>query len=292
MNHEGAFDTLKARYGIAAIIIAWYWQPGNQWFTAVLPISEWYWPGLIFQYYAHGTIALFLVAAVLVSRLQVSHLLGRSLVRSDLPLILLIFVLTFCASSAITTVIFVPVSYLLPDFVSWWLTWAYQPIVYFTADGVFATGANILGFISLVILAPVLEEFLFRGYLLHRWSKKWGLWTGVLLSSALFGALHPHTLAAAVTGLGLAVLYLKTRTLWAPILAHSFFNSIIWLWDFCGLLSEGLNYYTYTVDQFRADWWFGALAFVVLVLLIDRILKQNKPLGPFALPPIKSMANQ
>ena len=147
--------------------------------------------------------------------------------RQDFWPILFIVTLTFCASSAINTITFVPMSYLFPDFVTWWLAWVYQPVIYLTADGAFPVGANVLSFFSLVVLGPALEECIFRGYLLHRWSKKWGLWTGVLLSSVAFGAIHPDTIAAAVTGLGLAMLYLKTQTLWAPIVAHSIYNFVV-----------------------------------------------------------------
>jgi membrane protease YdiL (CAAX protease family) len=284
MSYGEAFQILKARYCIAAIIIAWYWQPGSQVFAVTLASSEWYWPDLVFHYYAHGTMALFLILAVLVTRLEVSGLIGRRLVRQDFRPILFIVILTYCASSAIVTFTFVPMSYLFPDFVTWWLTWFFQPVVYLTADGALPTGANIISFFSLVVLAPVLEECIFRGYLLHRWSMKWGLWTGVLLSSAAFGTVHPDTLAAAVTGLGFAVLYLKTQTLWAPIIAHSIFNFVSWLWDFYGVTSKGADYYTYTIDQLRGDWWYGAIALFIVVLLIDRILRRNTPLGPFILP--------
>ena len=182
MSHVDAFQTLKARYCLAAILIAWYWQPGSQTLAGILSGSEWYWSYVAFQYYAHGVIALFLIVAASISGLEVSRVTGRYLQRRDLPLILLIVTLTFCASMAINTIAFVPISYLFPDFVAWWLVWCYQPVVYLTANGTLPMGANVLGFISIVVLGPVLEEFLFRGYLLHRWSKKWGLWTGVLFS--------------------------------------------------------------------------------------------------------------
>lgn len=284
MSYGDPFETLKARYCAVAIVIAWYWQPGNQALTELLSVSEWYWIDLVYHYYAHGTTALFIIVAAMVGRLSAGHLLGHPLTGRHLPLIVLVAVLTYCASLTIVDVIFIPASYLLPDFVTWWLAWLFQPVVYLAADGTFPIGANILSFISLVVLAPVLEEFLFRGYLLHRWSRKWGLWPGVLLSSAAFGAVHPDTLAVAATGLGLALLYLKTQTLWAPIVSHSILNFSVWLWDYCGVLSEGNDYYAYTIEQLREDWWYGAIALLILVLLIDQILRRNEPLGPFVLP--------
>ena len=43
-----------------------------------------------------------------------------------------------------------------------------------------------------LVSAPIVEELVFRGILLQRWSVKWGLRTGVIASSVLFGLLHPH----------------------------------------------------------------------------------------------------
>lgn len=284
MRHDEIFQILKARYCFVAILIAWYWQPGSHRLAAALVGSEWYWQDLVFHYYAHAALTFFLLLAGLVTRFEVSGFPGRRLVRQDFRPILFIVTLTFFASAAITTITFVPMSYLFPDFVTWWLAWVYQPVIYLSADGALPVRANILSFISLVVLGPALEEFIFRGYLLHRWSKKWGLWTGVLLSSVAFGAIHPDTLAAAVTGLGFAMLYLKTQTLWAPVVAHSIYNFIVWLLDLYGVTSEGAEYYRYTIDQFRGDWWIGATGLVIVVLLIDRSLKRKKPLGPFTLP--------
>ena len=100
----------------------------------------------------------------------------------------------------------------------------------------------------------------------------------------MFGAIHPDPLAIAVIGFGFAVLYLKTQTLWAPIVAHSIYNLIVWIWDCYEVLSEGVNYYMYTIDQLREDWWLGAVALIIVVLLINKILRRSEPLGPFALP--------
>lgn len=287
MNHADAFQILKARYCIAVLLIDWYWQPGRQVLLDALAGSEWYVPDLVFHYYSHALLALFLIIAFWAVRLEKKHLFRRDLVRDDLLSIIFTVIFTYCASLVIVTVLFVPLSYLLPSFVTWWLSWFAQPVVYLTSEGSFPIAANVLSFLSLVIIAPVLEELIFRGYLLHRWSKKWGLAAGILLSSAVFGAVHPDTLAAAITGIGFALLYLKTQTLWAPIAAHSLYNLIVWLWEFYGVVKEGLDYYTYTIDQFRDDWWYGAIAFVIVILMVDRVLRRDTPLGPFVLPPFR-----
>jgi membrane protease YdiL (CAAX protease family) len=77
------------------------------------------------------------------------------------------------------------------------------------------------------VLGPVLEELVFRGVLFRKWRRTLGPVKGLLLSSAVFGLIHGGTmLPVAVGGLSLALLYTSTRSLWAPILAHIFNNSI------------------------------------------------------------------
>lgn len=286
MSDGSAFDTLKARYCLAAIIIAWYWQPGSRTLVQMMPDSQWYWWDLVYHYYGHAVAMLFLAGIALATQLggRIAYVLGRTPVLQDIRLIAITVVLTFLASSAIVTLTFLPLSYLFPNFVAWWLRWAFEPIVYVSLDGALPIGANLLNFVSLVVLSPALQELIFRGYLLHRWSKKWGLWCGVVLSSAVFGAIHADTLSAMVTGVGFALLYLKTQSLWAPIIAHCIFNLMVWLWNLHDVISNRFQYVTYTIDQLRADWWLGAIELIVVLLIIDRILRRNRVLGPFRLP--------
>lgn len=213
-------------------------------------------------------------------------MLGRGVERRDLVPILVVVVFTFCVSGAIVTLTMVPASYLLPDFAQWWLQWAFPPLVFVTEEGAYPLIANMLGLMSLVVVAPVLEELLFRGYLLRRWAGKWGLWPGVVASSAVFGAVHPDALAAAVTGVGLALLYLKTQSLWAAIFGHAIYNLIVWLWELQGVLTQGIGYNGYAIEQLQADWWMGALFLLIALVLLDRVLKARTPLGPLRLPDI------
>lgn len=85
-------------------------------------------------------------------------------------------------------------------------------------------------FVMLAISAGVCEEIVYRGFLIHYLDHYAPLWTAVLLSSVLFGfahayqALWPNVLNTGLVGLGLAVLYLLTGSLWLPMLAHAIFD--------------------------------------------------------------------
>lgn len=96
-----------------------------------------------------------------------------------------------------------------------------------------------LGAISAVVLAPITEELFHRGIVLHAWMREYGRWVALLASSALFGLVHyglnpieglvpelPWLGVAALAGLVLGVLALRTGSLVAPIAAHATMNAI------------------------------------------------------------------
>lgn len=79
-----------------------------------------------------------------------------------------------------------------------------------------------------VILAPIAEEVIFRGYfygVIRRYS---GRVPAIAISSLLFAAIHVHL--PSLLGLGilaviLCLLYERTGSLWAPITMHAAFNA-------------------------------------------------------------------
>ena len=91
--------------------------------------------------------------------------------------------------------------------------------------------------VIIVVLAPVLEETLFRGILINRWGVRWGVPTAVVASSIAFGILHANPVGIGMVGLVTALLYLKTRTLIVPIVFHATNNLLPTLATF--LLDEG-----------------------------------------------------
>jgi membrane protease YdiL (CAAX protease family) len=82
-------------------------------------------------------------------------------------------------------------------------------------------------FLIAVVIAPIVEEFIFRGYLLHRWTEKWGVKRAVAFSSILFGLLHFDLFGAMVFGLTMCILYIRTGSLLLTILCHALNNFIV-----------------------------------------------------------------
>ncbi len=97
-------------------------------------------------------------------------------------------------------------------------------------------GRDVLGLVAiagLLLLAAVFEELTFRGYGYQRMLDGAGPLVGTAVFAAGFGAVHltnPSATAlstanTALSGLLLALAYLKTRGLWLPIGLH-------WAWNF------------------------------------------------------------
>ena len=61
--------------------------------------------------------------------------------------------------------------------------------------------------IAITILAPIVEEFIFRGVVLHRLIGKTSIWGGILLSSLLFGILHADIIGAFLFGVIASLLF-------------------------------------------------------------------------------------
>ncbi len=84
---------------------------------------------------------------------------------------------------------------------------------------------------AVVIVAPLLEEMVFRGFLLSALSRRMGPTGAVVLSAALFGLLHTadHPFYGGpifVLGLLLGWLYLRTGRLWVAVGCHGTFNAL------------------------------------------------------------------
>ena len=78
------------------------------------------------------------------------------------------------------------------------------------------------------IVAPVVEEILFRGLLFDAWAERWGAFVATVLTSALFAAYHPHFFATFTSGVIFVCVVRRTGTLWGSIAVHSFFNLMLW----------------------------------------------------------------
>lgn len=86
----------------------------------------------------------------------------------------------------------------------------------------------VLGAFNASILAPIVEEALFRGLLYAALRKYFGVLPAMALTSLLFAGVHVNIISLVPIGLLSAVLcgvYEKRGSLWDPIIVHALFNT-------------------------------------------------------------------
>ena len=78
--------------------------------------------------------------------------------------------------------------------------------------------------VLVIAVAPAIgEELVFRGVIGRGLTARWGLVGGVLITSVLFGLVHGdpvHIVGVIPLGIMMHVIYLATRSFWAPVLFH------------------------------------------------------------------------
>ncbi|OAT44896.1 putative inner membrane protein [Proteus hauseri ATCC 700826] len=100
---------------------------------------------------------------------------------------------------------------------------------------------NITGFafflfvLSIIFIAPITEEIIFRGFLLNAgmWYGNTGKWIAIITSSLLFSTIHTqyHSLSTFtlifIMGIIFCQVRISTHSLIAPIVLHSLYNTLV-----------------------------------------------------------------
>lgn len=135
-----------------------------------------------------------------------------------------------------------------------------------------------------VVLAPVVEEFIFRGVLLQRWAMKWGLRKALVASSVLFGLLHPNNpVGLTLFGLAMGLLYVRSRSLWVPIVCHGLNNLAAVGISRLGKVTGSENV-PVTVEEMQTGWKIGLLLVIISVPFLWRFVRQSWPRRQTSIP--------
>lgn len=115
------------------------------------------------------------------------------------------------------------------------------------------------------IVAPICEEFLFRGFIFTALRNWRGTFTAAVLTGLIFGGVHAGSAPAldlvplAALGFGLSMLYRVTGSLYPSIVAHSLNNCLA----FSGLENWGWQFPVVAIASLGAIW--------VLMRTLDRL---------------------
>ncbi|MCW7538022.1 CPBP family intramembrane metalloprotease [Aquabacterium sp. A7-Y] len=96
-------------------------------------------------------------------------------------------------------------------------------------------------FVLVCVLAPVLEEMLFRGVILRSFLKRYTPGVAIVHSAAIFGLAHLNVYqfaAGLIGGVALGWIYERTRSLWPCIALHAAYNVSVTLLAQSGIGSE------------------------------------------------------
>lgn len=133
---------------------------------------------------------------------------------------------------------------------------------------------NSFSFIALIIIAPIVEEIVYRGFLINRFFIKWGIKKAVIISSLIFGICHADIIGSFIFGLFMSIVYLKTKNLWFSIYCHSLNNLVT------GIITFLDFFYSENIEQnssnFTKEDIFFSLALLSLSLpFIIKYLKKT-----------------
>ncbi len=86
---------------------------------------------------------------------------------------------------------------------------------------------RLISLFALVVIPPIIEETVFRGFIFPAFAKKWGTWAGAISSSILFGFAHLQANVSVYTfllGMLLCYMYVKLKSVYPGMALHMLNN--------------------------------------------------------------------
>lgn len=134
--------------------------------------------------------------------------------------------------------------------------------------------------ISVIILAPIIEELVFRKVLFVKFSKKLGIVISAILSSLIFGIGHDilGVLGAVIFGLACCILYKKYENIIVPIAIHVINNIIAWILTCIDYFQGDLNSITDNITRSNINIYliYGSLITVISLIVFSIFIVKNK----------------
>ena len=139
----------------------------------------------------------------------------------------------------------------------------------------------VLWLITTVVLAPILEEIVFRRVLFKKLNKGLSFISSSVISSLIFGIAHEslNILGAVVFGVACCVLYKKYNNLLVPIALHLVNNLAGGIFSIIGYFSGTLNGTITTITNFHIKMYLIlgiSLTFITLIIFIRFVIKNKQ----------------
>ena len=107
---------------------------------------------------------------------------------------------------------------------------------------------------------------------------------GIVFSSLAFGVLHFDLLGAFIFGYAMCVLYLQTKTLYVPILAHALNNFIAGIPGLFDAISGSEPTAALTLADLRSEWLLGVVCLALSIPWLIVYFRNKRISNTFALP--------
>ena len=143
--------------------------------------------------------------------------------------------------------------------------------------------SNVLGLLAAVIVAPLTEEFFFRGLILRGLINNYSIRYSIIISAFLFGAMHMNIwqmIPAILLGLYFGWVYLLSGNIWVVLILHAVQNISSYLLEMKEVYIPGMIYPIADGVQFQSIWLdlFGAALFMLGYLLLKNYELANSPI--------------
>lgn len=134
---------------------------------------------------------------------------------------------------------------------------------------------NYLINVVLLLVAPIMEEIIFRNIIFNRIIEKFNMWTGIVVSSIVFASFYAGSGIAGAIALGVinCILYIKYNNILIPMFVSIINNIILLIWSIpiinnnIGNMIIGHNY---IINIF-----FGSIVSLMGIFLLIKFINKN-----------------
>lgn len=129
--------------------------------------------------------------------------------------------------------------------------------------------------LNVLLLGPIIEEFVFRGLLLRYWASTWGIFYALMTTSAIFAVFHPNIIGAFILGVVYGLIYFKTGSLLLVIALHVL-NNVLALFVISYLSNIfPIHSHELLISHITTVLVLSLIGFGLLAIYVKHVLKLN-----------------